>query len=168
MECVQHYFTQSEQINTGIMLAVGQRQGIWRSAGLMLQHMPEEGGTKGVLSQESNLDEDDWRRAMILMGSCTEAELLDPDLTSHIILTRLFHEEGVRVFEPTPVIHSCRCSSDRVENVVMMMSDEDREDMVVDGQIILTCEFCSKNYELDPATINRKAKNVQESDSPHS
>lgn len=165
VDCVQHYFTQSEQIDTGIMLAVGQREGIWRSAGLMLQHMPDEGGLKGVRAADSNLDEDDWRRAMILMQSCTEEELLDPALTSHTILTRLFHEEGVRVFEPKPIIHSCRCSDQKVENVVMMMSDEDRRDMVVDGNISMTCEFCSKSYELDPAVIDKKLKDLSESDS---
>ena len=172
VECVQHYFMQSEQINTGIMLAVGRRQGVWRSAGLMLQHMPEDDGVKGMPAQNSNLggnpDEDDWRRAMILMQSCTEEELLDPALTSHTILTRLFHEEGVRVFEPTPVIHSCRCSSEKVENVLLMMSDEERHDMTIENKILLTCEFCSKNYELDPSVINRKIKDARQNDSPPS
>lgn len=156
IDCVQHYFSQSEQINTGIMMAAGQRDGKWRSAGLMLQHMPEEGGHKGI--PDSNLDEDDWRRAMILMQSCTEKELLSRSLNSHTILTRLFHEEGVRVYEPMPLTHVCRCSSDRVENMVMMMSEDDRKDMVVDDKISMTCEFCSKTYDLDPAIVNQKIK----------
>ena len=113
VECVQHYFTQSEQIETGIKLAAGQREGQWCSAGLMLQHMPDEGGFEDKQSHSSNLDEDDWRRAMILMQSCTENELLDSELNSHDILMRLFHEEGVRVFEPTALSHSCRCSEDK-------------------------------------------------------
>ncbi len=164
VECVQHYFTQSEQIDTGIKMAVGQRQGVWRSAGLMLQHMPEDGGTKGahVETAESNLHEDDWRRSMILMESCTEEELLAPDLTSHAILTRLFHEEGVRVFDPTPVIHSCRCSEEKVENALLMMPAEERKEMAEEGDIILTCEFCSKNYKVDPAVIEKKAKEILE------
>ena len=162
VDCVQHYFSQSEQINTGIMLAVGQRDGEWRSAGLMLQHMPDEGGTKGVAS--SNLNEDDWRRSMILMQSCTEEELLHPDLNSHTILTRLFHEEGVRVFEPIPLSHACRCSDDKVENVVLMMSDDDRQAMIVDGEITLKCEFCSKDYRLDPAIVDRKLKDLSNRD----
>ena len=44
VDCVQHYFSQSEQIGTGIKMAVGKRDGKWHSAGIMLQHMPEEGG----------------------------------------------------------------------------------------------------------------------------
>lgn len=166
VDCVQHYFSQSEQISTGIKMAVGKRGGEWRSAGLMLQHMPEEGGTRGV-RDTSNLDEDDWRRAMILMQSCTEDELLDPELDSHTILMRLFHEEGVRVFEPTQLEHKCRCSEEKVENVLVLMTDEDRAEMIVDGSIALTCEFCSKTYTLDPAIVDKKIKNLSDSISTH-
>ncbi|HPF77849.1 MAG TPA: Hsp33 family molecular chaperone HslO [Alphaproteobacteria bacterium] len=166
VDCVQHYFSQSEQIGTGIKLAAGKRDGKWRSAGLMLQHMPEEGGTKGV-RDTSNLNEDDWRRSMILMQSCTEEELLSPDLNSHTILLRLFHEEGVRVFPPTKLVHECRCSERKVENVLLMMSEEERDEMIVDGKITLTCEFCSKIYPLDADIVDKKFKELSKASSGH-
>ncbi len=166
VDAVQHYFSQSEQIDTGIKLAVGQRDGVWRSGGIMLQHMPEEGGAdmsdKGVKSSLSNLDEDDWRRAMILMGSCTEDEMLTPDLNSHDILTRLFHQEGVRVFDPIKLQHACRCSIERVENVLLSMSQEDRDDMIVDDAITMKCEFCSKDFSLDPKDVEEKIKSLKQ------
>ncbi len=145
VDCVQHYFSQSEQINTGIKLAVGKRDGYWRSGGLMLQQMPEED-----VGKVSNFDEDDWRRSMILLQSCTEKELLDPDLNSHIILTRLFHEEGVWVFEPTPLIQQCRCSLDKVDNVLKGLRKEELLEFVVDGKIEMNCEFCNHTYYIDP------------------
>jgi molecular chaperone Hsp33 len=169
VDCVQHYFSQSEQIGTGIKMAAAQRDGKWFSAGMMIQYMPEEGGLDGAPLASNvvdDLDEDDWRRAMILMGSCTEEELLHPELNSHEILMRLFHEEGVRVFEPIQLYHSCRCSDEKVENVVTMMSDEDRHDMVVDGDIVLKCEFCSKDYKLDSVDIEKKAKLMRDRDAP--
>lgn len=149
VECVQHYFTQSEQIDTGILLAVGQRDGHWRAGGLMLQHMPDEGGEKGV-RDTSNLDEDDWRRAMILMQSLTEEELLSPNLNAHDILIRLFHEEGVRVYEPMALRHQCRCSQERVENIYQMLSPEEQQDVLKDGQVEMVCEFCSTAYRFTP------------------
>ncbi len=165
-ECVQHYFTQSEQIKTGIKMAADKRDGKWFSGGIMLQHMPDEGGIKEEVPTNvvENLDEDDWRRAMFLMGSLTESELLHDNLNSHDILIRLFHEEGVRVYEPLDLQHKCRCSTERVENMVTMMSDDDRKDMVVEGNINLKCEFCSKDYNLDPKDIEVKAKMMRESD----
>lgn len=162
VDCVQHYFTQSEQIDTGIMLAVGQdAKENWRSAGIMVQHMPEEGGTKAERGEKNfdiNLEEDDWRRTMILMGSATREELLAEDLNSHDILIRLFHEEGVRVFTPTPLSHQCRCSIEKVENMLLMMPEDDRDHVVVEGKISMVCEFCSKEYTLDPADITAKIK----------
>ena len=161
-DCVQHYFSQSEQIDTGIKMAVGQRDLKWRAAGIMLQHMPEEGGEKGVRLAMSNLNEDDWRRAMILMESCTEDELLAPDLHGHDILMRLFHEEGVRVFDPMKLQHHCRCSDDKVKSVLSMLSDEDKEEMIEDGNLSMTCEFCSKEYHFDPKLIQSNEKTTQD------
>ena len=143
LECVQHYFAQSEQIETGIVMGVGLRDGKWRAQGLMLQRMPEEGGTAS-----GNIEEDDWRRAMILMQSCKEDELLDPGLSADI-LTRLFHEEGVRVYDPRFLEKTCRCSFEKVEAVLKTMPEEDKQDMAEDGVITMTCEFCNQDYVFD-------------------
>ncbi|MEM7618511.1 MAG: Hsp33 family molecular chaperone HslO [Pseudomonadota bacterium] len=160
VQCVQHYFTQSEQINTGIKLTVGKNGDEWRSAAIMLQEMPEEGGDS---TQEkdvkaplvSNRDEDDWRRSMMFLESCKDEELLASDLHGHDILIRLFHEEGVRVFDPQKLQHVCRCSLDKVKNIVRMMSEEEREEMRNEKEdISMTCEFCSKTYILDSDLLN--------------
>lgn len=157
VDCVQHYFTQSEQIGTGIKMAVGQRDGEWRSAGIMLQKMPEE-QTVRFQSNRVDLDEDDWRRTMIFLQSCTEEELLDPNLAPNDLLTRLFHEEGVRVFEPRVVTKSCRCSNDKVESVLNMMSDDDIDYMDKDGEISMKCEFCSKEYIYATDDVRKKIR----------
>lgn len=154
VDCVQHYFTQSEQIGTGIKIAVGMRGGKWRAGGVMLQHMPEDHTNPEAAI--SNVREDDWRRAMILMGSCTDNELLDPMLHSNILLTRLFHEEGIRVYEPKDVYKGCRCSEEKVENVIGMMSQDDLDYMTQDGQISMRCEFCSREYVFEANKIISK------------
>ncbi len=144
VDCVQHYFNQSEQIGTGMKMAIGLRDGLWRGGGIMLQKSPEGDGQ----SEQSigNLDEDDWRRAMILMESCTDDELLDADLHSNMLLIRLFHEEGVRVFEPVHVEKACRCSAEKVRSILSMMPAEDLDYMEIDGEIEMRCEFCSHEY----------------------
>lgn len=150
---VQHYFTQSEQINTGMMMSVGRVNGKWRACGIMVQQMPEE---SHLYNQDaSNVDEDDWRRTMILLGSVRDEEMLSPDLSAQDLLFRLFHEEGVRVYEPQILQKSCRCSPEKVEGVLSSMSQEDIADMIVDGKITMTCEFCSRHYEFDPAEIKK-------------
>ena len=151
VDCVQDYFRQSEQIDTAFRMAVGHRGARWQSAAIMLQKMPEEGGPLPL----GNTDEDDWRRAMILMQSATENELLDDQLSLEELLVRLFHEEGVRVFEPVTVAHACRCSLEKVQDVVTMLPEEDRAYVEKDGAIEMICEFCSKAYRLDPKTLEQ-------------
>ncbi len=147
IDCVQHYFQQSEQINTGIKMAIGQRDGLWRGGGIMIQHMPEDDGYSET--SKSNMDEDDWRRSMILLESCTDDEFLDTELHSNILLTRLFHEEEVRVFEPLNIQKNCRCSEERVFTMLEMMPADDLDYMQEDdGQIGMKCEFCSTKYSF--------------------
>lgn len=149
VDCVQHYFTQSEQIGSGIKMAVGQREGKWRAEAIMLQNMPDEESEKAV----GNLDEDDWRRAMVLLDSCTEDEFLAHDIGASELLLRLFHEEGVRVFDRRGVFHKCRCDKERVKNILMSMSDEDIKDGSIEGMIDMVCEFCSTNYNFSTKDI---------------
>lgn len=154
IDCVQHYFSQSEQIATGIRMAAGTRDGHWRAGGIMLQKLPEDGGRRDPVT--SNTQEDDWRRAMILTGSCTDDEFLDAGLGPDELLTRLFHEEGVRVFRPVPVQKSCRCSDEKVQRIVAMMSDDELEYLSDEGRIVMRCEFCSREYDLDLAALMKE------------
>lgn len=149
---VQSYFTQSEQIATGMVLSVGKVDGKWRACGIMLQQMPEDTATYNK-DEKSNVDEDDWRRAMILLSSVKEEEPLSAEISADDLLFRLFHEEGVRVYDVHPLEKSCRCSPDRVEAILGTMAADDIEEITVDGKIVITCEFCSKSYALDPDTI---------------
>lgn len=155
VDCVQAYFNQSEQIDTGIKLAIGLRDDQWRGGGIMLQKMPEDDGYGE--NAHSNLDEDDWRRSMILMESCTEDEMLDADLHSNILLMRLFHEEGVRVFKPIDIVKSCRCNEEKVQSMLSMMSDEDLDYIEEDGNISMRCEFCSHEYVYPRKQFKSKA-----------
>ena len=163
VDCVQHYFNQSEQIGTGIKMAIGQRGGLWRGGGIMLQNMPEDDGYSET-SRKGNMDEDDWRRAMILMESCTDDELLDESLHSNVLLTRLFHEESVRVFKPLDVFKGCRCSEEKVQSMLLMMSPEDLDYMEQDdGQISMRCEFCSQEFVYPRAML----KSIEDSHQSH-
>lgn len=155
---VQHYFTQSEQIATGMMMAVGKVDGKWRGCGIMVQQMPEE--TENYNKDQSNVHEDDWRRTMVLLSSVKDEEMLAGDLSAEDLLLRLFHEEGVRIFEQTELKKNCRCSADRVKNILISMSEEDLRDVTIDGKITMTCEFCSTHYVFDPQEILKEGANA--------
>jgi molecular chaperone Hsp33 len=150
-EAVQHYFRKSEQISTGILAAAHCNElGHWRGGCLMLQRLPSEGG---MLPRHEIVGEaagdDDWHRAMLLMGSVTPAELTDASLSANDLLYRLFHEEGVRVYEPHGYRHQCRCSEERVEGMLKSLPRNEVEHLAVNGVVTVTCEFCNRSYIFD-------------------
>jgi molecular chaperone Hsp33 len=53
------------------------------------------------------------------------------------------------VYEATPLRHECRCSEDKVRGVIDGLSEDERQDAADEnGQIEMTCEFCSKTYRI--------------------
>jgi molecular chaperone Hsp33 len=143
-ECAHHYFRQSEQIQAGIKTAVGRDpvSNAWRAGGIMLQRLPSEGLDAFALEAQ----EDGWRRAMVLMSSSTSDELLDPALAHNDLLFRLFHEDGVRVFDAHGLAACCRCSRERIKRIRRQLPADDNAEIAKDEEIRVTCEFCNAHY----------------------
>jgi molecular chaperone Hsp33 len=152
-ECVHHYFRQSEQLEAAVKLAGAKNaEGRWRAGGLMIQRMPDPGGLG------SDRDEEGWRRAAAFMASSTTAELLDPDLPADRLLYRLFHEDGVRAYQPQALRFACRCSRERVADMLGALPRGDIEEMKADGESVIICEFCSARYVFSPAELEATRK----------
>ena len=151
---MRHYFRQSEQLPTGIEVAVGRDEAGWTGGAVMLQTLPDEdAGSAGAIP--SNV-EDDWRRAMILMGTVTKDELLDRGLPVNALLFRLFHEEGVRVYRSQAIRASCRCSRERVATVLRAIDREELDDLRTEtGHVAVTCEFCNSTYAFDDKDLDQ-------------
>lgn len=163
------YFRQSEQLPTFLRLAVGKhyatdvrghRGWLWRAGGLMLQHLSPEGGTPPAQDRLKGdgtgyeLD-DDWERTRILASTVEDHELIDPDLSAERLLIRLFHEEGVRAYGAKAVEARCGCSRERLGGIVAQFDEAEIDDMTVEGQIELTCEFCSTRYRFERSELGR-------------
>ncbi len=142
-ESLLHYFTQSEQIPTGIVMALSHTEAGWRGGIIIVQEMPEEGGNAFAKSSD---EEDDWRRIMTLLQSCTAGELLDDTLSATDLLYRLFHEETVRVYETQVIRDECRCNRDRLLGILQAMPQNDLDYLEDGGEISIRCEFCSQTY----------------------
>ena len=148
-DCVHHYFHQSSQYTAAVKLACRHdNETGWRGCALVLQRLPEDEN-----SFERERLEEGWRNALALMGSCTPEELSDIDLKADDLLFHLFHEDGVRVFPHRSLKFSCKCSRARMEAAVSMLSIEEREEMTIDGRIIVTCQFCNAEQTFVPAAI---------------
>lgn len=150
-DSIDYYFEQSEQFASKVHLAAGKTpEGQWRACCLVLQRLPEEGGTGKA--REDGVE--DWHRACTLMKSATDQEMLDSRLNANDLLLRLFHEDGVRVFDPKPLDVGCRCSRDKIGAVLKKLSDEDLEHALVDDKLSVNCEFCNISFEFDRKQID--------------
>ena len=173
--CAETYFAQSEQLPTRFHTVAAQSTApgenpLWRAGGLMIQHMPkssqtavgdEAGGKGGLLAAEDlldGIDGDNWNRAVILMQSAEETELIGPHVSQTELLLRLFHEETPRVFDAQRVKFGCTCDADKVRQTMSIYSARDIRKMTAqNGMVTADCQFCGAHYELAPETLGFEA-----------
>jgi len=169
-DAAHEYFKSSEQIPTRVRLAVAEEMlpgagHRWRAGGMLLQFLPKtaermrgpdldpgdapEGTEPHVVPEDAA-----WVEGRSLIATVADIELIDPTLSSERLLYRLFHERGVRVFRSVPIRAECSCSRDNVERMLQSFSQDDRDHMVENGVISVTCEFCSANYVFKPEEVN--------------
>ncbi|WP_439817015.1 Hsp33 family molecular chaperone [Zavarzinia sp. CC-PAN008] len=140
------YFRTSEQVPTTLVLAVEKLGGRWRAGGVLVQLLPAQSRLTTPAEQQEH-----WDRGAALVGTTSAHELTDPDLAPEQLLWRLFHEDGARVSPALPLAVGCRCSRERIATVLDAFTPEEREDMTVDGRIVVTCEFCSAAFAFPQA-----------------
>jgi molecular chaperone Hsp33 len=167
-DAAHEYFLRSEQIPTRVRLAVGEEwrssdggKHRWRAGGMLMQFLPKAperarqadlhpGDAPEGVEVHSVAEDDAWVEARSLIETVEDVELIDPDLSGERLLYRLFHERGVRVFNPLSLKAQCSCSRDAVGTMLKSFSPEDRAAMVKDDKVVVTCEFCSSVYEFTP------------------
>lgn len=106
------------------------------SAGIILTKMPT--------SYEDA--EDDWIKYTHFINTITQDELLK--IEPEELLRRLFHDDGVLVYDQTPINFKCRCTREKMENALNAIPHEEKEDLRIDGEIIIKCQFCSKEEKF--------------------
>ncbi|MFN7901854.1 MAG: Hsp33 family molecular chaperone HslO [Holosporales bacterium] len=140
---VEHYFNQSVQLPTKIIVATQQEAAnAWRSGALLIQSLPED--------ENKATDKDAaWDEVGALLETLSKAELLDSGLAAERLLYRLFGGIEVRVFPPQPVFATCRCTSQRLKMILSNLPNEEISTMWDDSnRIEMNCAFCNKSFEF--------------------
>ena len=165
------YFRQSEQIPTRVRLGAaelfdrdeaGKPRHRWRAGGLVAQFLPDAPermrqidlhGGDGDVGLKDHGEDDAWAEARTLVETIDADELTDPQVGTERLLFRLFHERGVRVYSPQAVFDRCSCSRDKLKGVLKGFSAEEIEASQEDGEISVTCEFCSTTYRFEVSEV---------------
>lgn len=140
--CLEDYFRRSEQLPCRLILAADSKD----AGGMMLQSLPESSGPTNPEDQE------DWTRLLMLANTLSQQELLE--LESEVVLTRLFHEEQVRVFPALDLRFHCDCSKERSGGALVAVGREELDEILAEEQEIkMQCQFCNEEYRFDSADI---------------
>jgi|SRR5689334_8718768 molecular chaperone Hsp33 len=169
LEAAAHeYFLRSEQIPTRVRIAVGEEwrggeggKHRWRAGGLLVQFLPKAperarqadlhpGDAPEGTVPHTVAEDDAWVEGQSLVSTVEDIELIDPALSGERLLYRLFHERGVRVFKELSLQARCSCSREAVSSMLKSFAPRERAEMVKDGKVVVTCEFCSSVYEFTP------------------
>lgn len=148
-EACERYFFQSEQIPTLLRLGIRLHGEGCLAGGLLIQHLPN--GEEGRERLHVQLDDPDWQHAATLANTMGYAELVDSTLSMEALVWRLFHEEETVLIERGALLErGCRCSADHYRTVISRFPENERAEMRnEEGQIVVDCAFCSKEFVLD-------------------
>ena len=169
-DAAHEYFLRSEQIPTRVRLAVAEEvradgpRHRWRAGGMLLQFLPraaermrgpdlDPGDAPEGVAPDDVPEDDAWVEGRSLIATVEDLELIDPAVSAERLVYRLFHRHGVRVFRSAPLRAECTCSRDSVAAMLRSFSPDDRDHMVENGIISVTCEFCSSHYTFDPTEV---------------
>jgi molecular chaperone Hsp33 len=150
----EYYFATSEQLPCKIYLAAAETPAGWRASALVIERIAGAGGIAPDVSEDEQAEA--WRTAVILADTVTATELLDDTITPERLLYRLFHGEGVAVDRPQVLAYGCRCSRARLGAILEGFPQDDLDHMSIDGDIVMTCEFCNFDFRFPRETVTGK------------
>ena len=155
-EVLEHYMLQSEQLDTRLVLAANDEV----AAGLLIQRLPMAGGANLAGEVMVSADEDqigrseDFRRIALLAGTLSADELLA--LQPAELMHRLFWQETLRVFEPQTPRFACRCSRQRVADMLQSLGADEVVSLVEErGLAEVGCDFCGAMYRFDNVDVGQ-------------
>ncbi|MBB1403759.1 Hsp33 family molecular chaperone HslO [Pseudoalteromonas sp. SG45-1] len=141
-ECIESYFEQSEQLKTRLWFATDTTEGSAKACGLFLQVLP--------VDKQKSIE--DFAHLEALSNTIKDEELLHLD--ANTVLTRLYHEDNPRVFEPQAIKFKCGCSRDKTITALVNIGQEELlKDVTEKGSVNINCHYCLKEYVFNEQDI---------------
>jgi molecular chaperone Hsp33 len=120
-------------------------------SGMLLQRLPTGEDRAGASASVAALD-DAWKRVQLIGDTLTAGELAT--LTDAEILHRLFNEDDLRLFDPSPVYFRCRCSRERVAGMLQGLGESETRSVLAErGEVEVRCDFCNRAHVFDAVDV---------------
>ena len=167
-DAAHEYFLRSEQIPTRVRLAVGEEwrggdggKHRWRAGGMLLQFLPKAperarqadlhpGDAPDGAVTHAVAEDDAWVEGQSLIGTVEDVELIDPDLSGRApAVPAVSRTRRARVHAAAAARAMLLLARGGVA-MLKSFAPKDRAEMVKDGKVVVTCEFCSSVYQFTP------------------
>jgi molecular chaperone Hsp33 len=139
------YWSQSEQINTAVGLAVNvadEGARVAQAGAFMVQALPGASAEE-VREIEARIQE---------IESLGEALAQSTDPT--LLLSQIFQSGPFMIVEERPLEFKCTCSWERVNRALTLVGASELRAMLADEQAaVVRCDFCTKEYTVDSAML---------------
>jgi len=134
----EHYLEKSEQQPSRLYLAANAET----AACLFLQKLP----------QADAHDADGWNRVQQLAATATAEELCT--LPAEALLTRLYHEDTVRLYDPSTVVYHCPEDREKIRGMILSLGRQEAEHILEEhGEIVVKDDICNREYRFDAREI---------------
>jgi molecular chaperone Hsp33 len=145
--CLEHYFASSEQLPTRLLLAADNQQ----AGGLLVQQLPgAQSGSEELAAQRLAA----WEDVQAGLAALSPEQLLRSPPEESI--TRVCGAHDCRLLPATPVRFACRCSSQRVADMLRSLGEAEAQATLAEqGRIEVSCEFCGAAYRYDAVDVQR-------------
>ena len=149
-ECFQHYFIQSMQIPTIVILCSSVVDNKIESAAILLQKMPSV--------SQAEIDEtiDIWHEISCFAATLKSHELLSSGPSMERLIELVFGDLKPIVSRETFLSFQCNCSHEKILGILKNLASEtsERGDVATNAPVEVICEYCNKKYVLDKTQID--------------
>lgn len=139
------YLKSSEQVPSVVAVGVlvGPRDGVLASGGLLLQVMPGAPATIPAYLEE---------RAKVLPAV---TQMVSSGASPDEMLREALGDLPLAVRERRPVRFACRCSPQKVANVIVALGRDEADRILRDeGRVEVQCRFCGEQYVLSRDNVD--------------
>jgi len=139
------YWAQSEQVPSAVGLIVNlDDQGeVTAAGGFLIQALPGASPAEVLMIEEH-------------INHIALAEQFANESNPLHLLSTIFQSTAFIIVEEKPLVFRCSCSWERVERALMLVGPAELQAMLAqDHNAIVRCDFCTKEYQIDAAGLQR-------------
>ncbi|MFT4937317.1 MAG: molecular chaperone Hsp33 [Paraglaciecola sp.] len=144
-ECIESYFSQSEQLATKVLLRTQTDSDSPKACGMFLQVLPTS-------SAATDKTDTGFEHLCILTETVKNEELFN--LSGEEVLHRLYHLEDIEIYPPQTLVFKCTCSKERSANALSAIDKEELLEIIAqEGDIKINCQYCHTEYRFDAIDV---------------